>query len=326
MNDLHRKLLDWYKASKRDLPWRRTKDPYAIWISEIMLQQTQIVTALPYYERWMERFPTVESLAATDDQQALSIWQGLGYYRRCRMLLQAAKQIVKSGMPTSRDEWLKVSGVGKYTAGAIASIAFNEQSAVVDGNVERVYSRLTCDPATGPQLNSNTWQWADIHVHQEEPGEWNQAVMELGATVCKPVKPVCHICPVKTECQAFKTNRVEKFPSPKVKPTVIRIKEEIYLPIFGDEIGLQKDHDQKWWKGMSLLPLSATHSAIFEDEWKEEVGRFSYTVTNHKITASVQLIRVTEKNPSLLWVPIAKIGEVPIPSPHRKALKLYYRT
>jgi A/G-specific adenine glycosylase len=216
--------------------------------------------------------------------------------------------------------------VGKYTAGAIASIAFNEPSAVVDGNVERVYSRLTCDPATGLQLNTNTWKWAEIHVHQEEPGEWNQAVMELGATVCKPVKPVCHICPVKTECQAFKTNRVEEFPSPKVKPVTIRIKEEIYIPVFENEVGFQKNPEQKWWKGMSLLPLSSTHSNIFEDEWKEELGRFSYTVTNHKITASVQLIRFNRKTSDLQWLSLTELDEVPIPAPHRKALKLYYKT
>jgi A/G-specific adenine glycosylase len=138
VRDWRQALLAWYDAHGRPLPWRQTRDPYAIWISEIMCQQTQVATAIPYFERWLVRFATVESLAAADEQEVLALWQGLGYYRRARLLLQGAHHIRAYGWPTSRDQWLKVPGVGRYTAGAIASITLAEVVPVVDGNVERV--------------------------------------------------------------------------------------------------------------------------------------------------------------------------------------------
>ena len=312
--------------NKRDLPWRRTKDPYAIWISEIMLQQTQIATGLPYYERWMVRFPTVESLAFADEEQAMSLWQGLGYYRRCRMLLQAAKQIVVSGFPKSRDEWLTIPGVGRYTAAAIASICLNEPTAVVDGNVERVFARMTCDPAIGSKLKTNAWLWADHLLVAKQPGDWNQAVMELGARVCKPSQPLCITCPVTQHCIAFQTNRTAEFPSPKPKPTVIKYTEEILVLLVEDEIGVVEDHDLKWWKGLSLLPQASTYSTITSDAWLENLGEVHYTVTNHKITAKVSLARLESKPEGLTWISLDNIKEVPLPAPHRKAIQLLQRT
>src|SRR4051794_18052562 len=142
-------LLAWYDEHKRDLPWRRTRDPYAIWASEIMAQQTQIATVIPYWERWLARFPTVEALAAADEADVLSMWQGLGYYRRARLFLSGARWVVAHGMPKTAEGWKKVPGVGAYTAGAIASIAFGDPAPLVDGNVERVYARLEDDASEG---------------------------------------------------------------------------------------------------------------------------------------------------------------------------------
>lgn len=291
-----------------------------------MLQQTQIVTALPYYRRWMERFPTVHALAAADEQQALALWQGLGYYRRCRMLHAAAVQIASGEFPSSRDEWLKIPGVGKYTAAAISSICNSEPQAVVDGNVERVYARLTCDPAVGSRLKTNTWAWADKHLVHEHPGEWNQAVMELGATVCKPSQPQCHDCPISDSCVAFQTNRVGQFPSQKAKPQTVKYEEEILILLYDDQVGIHIDHDLNWWKGMSLLPLSSTFPGLGEGLWKENLGEVHYTVTNHRITALVSYARLNNPIEGLVWIPRDKLDEVPLPAPHRKAIKLLYKT
>ena len=291
-----------------------------------MLQQTQIATALPYYERWMHRFPSVEALAMANEEDVLSMWQGLGYYRRCQMLLAGAKKVAEQGFPMSRDEWLAVPGVGKYTAAAIASICLNEASAVVDGNVERVYSRLTCDPTTGSKLKTNTWLWADKHLFAEQPGEWNQAVMELGATVCKPTQPLCGTCPVREYCVAFQTNRVSEFPSPKTKPTTIKYEEDLLIPIFEDQIGLVGDHDLSWWKGMSLIPLTSTFAHLLEGMWTESLGEVHYTVTHHKVTAKVSFYRFETKPQGLRWVHRDAIESVPLPAPHRKAIRLLYKT
>ena len=290
-----------------------------------MLQQTQIVTALPFYERWMTRFPTVQALARASEQEALSLWQGLGYYRRCQMLLRAAKQVQENGFPLSRDEWIRIPGVGPYTANAITSICLGEACAVVDGNVERVYARLTCDPAIGSKLKSNTQQWADRHLYKEHPGEWNQAVMELGAMVCKPTQPQCQTCPISLSCVAFQTNRVNEFPSPKAKPATVKYEEELLIPLFEDEVGILANHDLSWWKGLNLLPLASVFPHL-EGEWLEHLGEVHYTVTNHKISAIVSFYRFESKPGGLTWVSRDKIDEVPLPAPHRKAIQLLYKT
>jgi A/G-specific adenine glycosylase len=290
-----------------------------------MLQQTQIVTALPFYDRWMTRFPKLQTLAAASEQTVLSLWQGLGYYRRCQMLLRGAKEVAEKGFPSSRDEWLKVPGVGIYTANAIASICLQEAVAVVDGNVERVYARLACDASTGSKLKTNTQIWADKHLCRDQPGEWNQAVMELGATVCKPTQPQCLTCPISEACAAFQTNRVAQFPSPKVKPTIIKYEEEMLIPLFENEIGILAEHNLTWWKGMSLLPLASAFPHL-TNEWIELLGKVNYTVTNHKITAVVSSHRFSKKPEGLSWVNREKIMEVPLPAPHRKAIQLLYKT
>jgi A/G-specific adenine glycosylase len=242
------------------------------------------------------------------------------------MLVAGAKHVAHYGFPQSRDEWLKIPGVGKYTAAAIASICLSEPTAVVDGNVERVVSRLTCDPATGSRLKDNTWIWADNHLVAEEPGEWNQAMMELGATVCKPTQPLCTACPIRTSCIAFQKGRVSEFPSAKPKPVTIKYQEELLIPLCDDEIGILESHELTWWKGLSLLPLSSTFQDSDDNAWTEHLGEIHYTVTNHKITAIVSLKRFEVRPEGLTWIPKDKINEVPLPAPHRKAIQLLYKT
>ncbi|XP_042395779.1 adenine DNA glycosylase-like [Zingiber officinale] len=225
-------LLDWYDAHRRDLPWRRTKtssrgtvnrseteskveaeSAYAVWVSEVMLQQTRVSTVISYYNRWMDKWPTIHHLAAASQEEVNEMWAGLGYYRRARFLLEGAKSIVQGGMfPQTAAELLKVQGIGDYTAGAIASIAFNEAVPVVDGNVVRVISRLkaiTANPKKSATVKG-IWKLASLLVDPLRPGDFNQAMMELGATLCSTMNPQCCACPISDNCVAFSLSKSEE--------------------------------------------------------------------------------------------------------------------
>lgn len=205
--DAAHRLGRWFARQHRDLPWRRSRDPYAIWISEIMLQQTRVDTVIPYYERFLERFPTVEALARAPVDEVLKRWEGLGYYARARNLHRAARIVAESGMPRGRDALLALPGVGRYTAGAISSIAYGEAVAAVDGNVERVLSRLLAAPRLDP------WPLAEALVRgSSDPSAHNQALMELGATVCTPRAPQCDVCPLGMLCAARRLGDPTRFP------------------------------------------------------------------------------------------------------------------
>ena len=200
-------LIGWYRKVRRDLPWRRTRDPYAIWLSEIMLQQTRVETVVPYFERFLSRYPTVEHLAEAPLEGVLAEWSGLGYYRRARMLHAAARAVVADHaamFPRTAAVLRSLPGIGRYTAGAIASIAWGERAALVDGNVARVIARLhaiTEDPTRGPG-HAKVWAIAESLVPADSPGDFNQALMELGATVCTPRTPSCPSCPLQNVCVA----------------------------------------------------------------------------------------------------------------------------
>ena len=242
LRSLRRTLLRWYDANRRELPWRRDHDPYRVWVSEIMLQQTRVAAVLDHYARFLQRFPTLQSLAAARESSVLAVWSGLGYYHRARRMHQAAKVIVREmqgEFPRSAEEWLQLPGVGRYTAAAIASIAFGESIAVVDGNVERVLLRLfrpgrcsfdegarglagfeTWVTATGPRVprsgrspdlghpifrndgRETAWQRAQTLLDRKRPGDFNQAMMELGATICTPRTPQCLLCPLHSCCKS----------------------------------------------------------------------------------------------------------------------------
>jgi len=200
-------LLPWWDASRVDLPWRRTADPYAIWIAEVMLQQTQIATVIPYYERWLARFPTVETLAAAPLDDVLKAWEGLGYYSRARNLHAAAQRLVAGHggqLPNTVEELLRLPGVGRYTAGAVASIAFGVRAPLLDGNVIRVLSRVfdVAGDVTQPATRQRLWQLAEALVPDERPGDFNQGLMELGQLICVPQAPRCLICPLAAVCLA----------------------------------------------------------------------------------------------------------------------------
>ena len=210
-------LLKWFHKNARDLPWRRTKDPYAIWVAEIMLQQTQVDTVEPYYHRFLNQFPTVRQLARARLDTVLKLWEGLGYYSRARNLHMAAKTVIRDhdgNVPQTKQALLSLPGIGRYTAGAIASIAFNEDEPVVDGNVIRVLCRLFRireNPKSGT-VQKQLWHLAEELLPSGRAGTFNQALMELGATVCSPRKPNCDACPLRKICSAKKHNEQEKLP------------------------------------------------------------------------------------------------------------------
>jgi A/G-specific adenine glycosylase len=212
-----RSLCAWFEASARDLPWRRTRDPYAIWLSEIMLQQTRVDTVVPYYERFLGRYPDAASLARAEVDDVLSMWSGLGYYRRARELHAAAREVVErygGKLPSEASELKKLPGIGAYTAGAISSIAFGRAEALVDGNVARVLSRIEGieDDVRSVAGTKRLWATAMRLVPADKPGMFNESLMELGATVCTPRDPACGACPVRWACEAARTGRQNVLP------------------------------------------------------------------------------------------------------------------
>lgn len=233
-------LLGWFRQFRRDLPWRHTNDPYRIWLSEIMLQQTRVTAAIPYYEKFLERFPNVEALAIAPQEEVLRHWAGLGYYTRARNLQKAAQQIVakhQGKFPTRLDGILALPGIGNYTAAAILSIAFGEKFAVLDGNVARVLARLGAirrdlrEPKRWKKLQKK----ADALLDPKSPGDWNQAMMELGATLCTPKSPQCLLCPVAQFCKARRLGLAELLPEKQKKRANVEV--TLAAAVFADESG-----------------------------------------------------------------------------------------
>jgi A/G-specific adenine glycosylase len=256
-------LLQWYAQNKRPLAWRETRDPYKIWLSEVILQQTRVAQGTDYYHRFLVAFPDVRSLAAASEQDVLKLWQGLGYYSRARNMHYTAKEVVENynGLfPDSATGLKKLKGIGDYTAAAIASICYDEPTAVLDGNVARVISRLyaidtAVDTNTGRTVITDL---ANNLLDSSQPGTFNQAVMELGALVCTPKSPACHTCPLAFACEAFKCKQVESFPvkSPK-KPPTIRHFNYLVISFTKDNeefILMRKRTGNDIWKNMYDFP------------------------------------------------------------------------
>ncbi|MFO7625571.1 MAG: A/G-specific adenine glycosylase [Anaerolineales bacterium] len=218
-------LLNWYADHARTLPWRGHADPYAIWVSEIMLQQTRVETVIPYFKKWMELFPDIKSLAAASQEQVLSAWEGLGYYSRARSLQRAAQMIVaqyNGRLPEQGHALRRLPGIGAYTAGAIASIAFGADEPALDGNIRRVLARVfdVQEPARSPQGEQILWELAAVNLPSGKAGEYNQALMDLGATVCTPRSPNCAGCPLNELCQAYKLGIQEQRPVRSARPEI----------------------------------------------------------------------------------------------------------
>jgi A/G-specific adenine glycosylase len=311
-NLFRRRLLCWYDSQKRELPWRATRatrDPYRVWLSEIMLQQTRVASVIEYYQRFLKRFPTVETLASARLSSVLALWSGLGYYRRARMLHGAARKIVKhhaGEFPRSSEALRKLPGIGRYTAAAIASIAFNEPVAAVDGNVERVLERVQDSDLHEREL----WQFADDLLSRSRPGDFNQAMMELGATLCLPQGPQCLLCPVFDLCRTRGSRPQKKKEN--------RRKREIHYTLDcrnGCVFLVQRPRHASLMPGMWELPEISTPDG----------GTKNLLTLRHAITVTDYVVRVM-RGPAPLqppgrWVARSRLGTLPLTGLTRKILK-----
>ena len=267
-------LINWYSINKRELPWRLTKDPYCIWLSEIILQQTQVVQGLPYYSRFVEEFPSVFHLANAEESHVLKLWQGLGYYSRARNLHATAKYIANelNGIfPNTYKGLLKLKGIGDYTASAIASICFNRVEAVVDGNVYRVLSRYfgIDTPINSSKGIKDFKELAQTLIDKKKPAEFNQAIMEFGATQCKPQSPNCSICPFNNNCVAYSENRIGNLPV-KIKSAKAKKKYFNFL-VFIDNEGktlLEQREGKGIWQNLYQFPLIETTKSLEFDDFQ----------------------------------------------------------
>jgi A/G-specific adenine glycosylase len=260
---LRRRLMQWHGRSARSLPWRAPCDPYRVWLSEIMLQQTTVAAVIPYYERFLRRFPDVHSLAAADEQAVLSEWEGLGYYSRARNLHRAAKLVaveLDGEFPDTVEGLLKLPGVGRYTAGAIVSFAFDRPAPIVEANTLRLYSRLMGDEGD-PRSSAGQvrlWQFAEAILPRSRAGEFNQALMDLGATVCTVSDPKCDECPLQSLCRAFLAGRQREIPRPRSRPDVTTLFEFAFAVRNDDRWLVRKRASNERWGGLWDFPRVLT--------------------------------------------------------------------
>lgn len=265
-------LLEWAAQNPRPLPWKSLTDPYKIWLSEIILQQTRVEQGMPYYQRFLQHFPTLRDLAAASEDEVFALWQGLGYYSRARNLLHTAKILVQdhnSSFPSTYAELIKLKGIGPYTAAAIASFAFHLTHAVVDGNVLRVISRYLADetPIDASGAKRHYQLIADELVHPDYPARYNQAIMDFGAILCKPISPDCPICPFKKKCQGFIQQKIASLPQ-KQKKIIKKNRYFNYLVISNHhEVLIQKREKKDIWQGLYEFILVET------DEIAEDIAK-----------------------------------------------------
>jgi A/G-specific adenine glycosylase len=258
-------VIAWYNVNKRDLPWRHTKDPYIIWLSEVILQQTRVDQGLPYFNRFAEKYPHVSSFAAATEDEILTMWQGLGYYSRGRNMHRTAQMVMEEHagyFPKKYDELLKLKGIGEYTAAAISSFSADEAKAVVDGNVFRVLARYfgVEEPINSPKAKKLFTTIANEVMDARNPALSNQALMEFGALLCRPKNPLCENCPVQLNCLAFNKNLVGLLPI-KIKKSPVKNRYFNYFVVFnGDEILMKKRGPKDIWQNLYELPLLETQS------------------------------------------------------------------
>ncbi len=306
-----RKLLDWYKLNRRELPWRQTRDPYRIWISEIMLQQTRVAAAVPHYHKFLQRFPTVRKLAKARESSVLAAWSGLGYYRRARMLHAASKKVVMDfagKAPSSREDLMGLPGIGRYTSAAIASIAYGQPVAAVDGNIRRVLERIVGRPMAGQQV----WRVADKLLAHEDAGDFNQALMEIGATICVPRQPKCSACPLTPQCvtRGPLSKITGKTPRQKKKTIWYALNcrnESVFMVKRPEEATLMPE----MWELPEIAGVNGRSTSSF-------TLRHSITVTDY----TVRVVRkpISEKT-SGEWVKNSRVPNLPLTGLARKILR-----
>ncbi len=315
-------LLEYYLRTHRDLPWRRTQDPWAIWVSEIMLQQTQVKTVVPRYQAFLDQFPTVAALAGVEEAAVCEAWAGLGFYRRARNLHKAAGVVMTQCggvVPGTVAELESLPGVGRYTAGAVASIAFGQEAPLVDGNVIRVFARLFALPGRSddPALVKKAWELAEKMVAGERPGDWNQALMEHGATLCTPHAPTCLLCPLQKQCAGYKTGDPAQFPATARQPKKQNMSVAFGWAASEEGVWLEQRALEGLWPGLWELPSGQAESeeaarALLEKKsgcvLGAEIATVKHTLSHRNVVA-----RVYEVLGDLREVPAIKRERVPEP-------------
>ncbi len=347
-----RRLLAWYRRHARDLPWRRNQDPYAVWLSEIMLQQTQVATVRAYFERFITKFPSIEALAAADEREVLLLWEGLGYYRRARQLHRAAKVIVREHggrFPRDLQAVRRLPGIGRYTAGAILSIAFGQRQPILEANTTRLLARLLAYDgppaiAAGQRL---LWAVAEAVLPRKDVGHFNQAMMELGSEVCTARSPRCEGCPVVSLCRARQQGVESEIPRPKAKPAYESIREAVVVVRRGPRVLLLRGAEGGRWAGLWDFPrfrLQATDEAGVHRELVEGVRRLcgmsvrpeghlqsiKHGVTRFRITLQCYVARYQggdgrKQSPAasdIRWLRPAELNDYPLNSTGRKLARL----
>jgi A/G-specific adenine glycosylase len=316
-----RALLSWYRRNRRDLPWRRTTDPYAILVSEFMLQQTQVATVIPYHNEWLRRFPSFRALAAASEADVLHAWQGLGYYARARNLRATAIAVTEKyagAFPQDMEMIRELPGIGRYTANAIATFAFNRSVPIVEANIARVLSRLfdiqsPIDTSVGRE---QLWSAASDLLPRRSAGVHNSALMELGALICG-ARPKCSACPVRTFCR---TTEPAGLPRKKARPPLRLLTEPHGFTLRRRRVLLEQSKER--WRGMWILPrLSSTPTA------HKPLHRSEFPFTHHRITLAVYPgTKVGKADRSQRWFSLRQLASIPLPSPHRRALNAILAT
>ncbi|GAB4165189.1 MAG: A/G-specific adenine glycosylase [Geothermobacteraceae bacterium] len=341
--DVAARLLAWYAESGRDLPWRGTRDPYRVWLSEIMLQQTTVAAVIPYYERFLEAFPDIESLAAAPVETVIELWAGLGYYRRARNLHAAAKQVVEDyggRFPDTPEAILALPGIGRSTAGAILSIAFDRPAPVLDGNVRRVLCRLFAlrEPPRSRSAEKKLWCWAEMLTPPDRPHDYAQAIMDLGATVCVPGQPLCDACPLAGICRGYALGLAHLLPVrqqtrkvPTIRRVVLAVQNEDRLlvrrrPLDGMLAGLWELPEAELMDDETADQAARRLAQSFGAHNPQRVGQVRHAYSHFRL--ELELWRATT-DPSFRvgegesrWVPISAIDETPLHGAHKKAFKL----
>jgi len=333
------KILDWYAQHARELPWRGHPDPYAVWVSEIMLQQTRVETVIPFFEKWMQRFPSVFELAAASQQEVLNFWEGLGYYARARNMQRAAQIIAteyQGKLPRTAQALQQLPGIGRYTAAAIASIAFGEDQAALDGNIRRVLARVfdIAEPARSPAGERRLWQLAAEHLPPGTAGDYNQALMDLGATICTPAAPDCPQCPVAELCQACALGIQEQRPVNQPKPKIPHYTVTAAVIQQDGKVFIAQRSAQGLLGGMWEFPggkiePGETLTACLKREICEELnvdievgapfGLYEHTYTHFKVTLHAFECELLNNDPpqarehtALRWVRTAELDDYPM--------------
>ncbi|HEX8521077.1 MAG TPA: A/G-specific adenine glycosylase [Tepidisphaeraceae bacterium] len=344
------KLLKWYRKNRRDLPWRVAPeaprnlrpDPYLVLVSELMLQQTQVATVIPYFNRFTQRFPTAHALAEADEQEVLRHWQGLGYYSRARNLHAAAREISRARngrFPRDVQALLQLPGVGRYTAGAIASIAFDEPAPIVDGNVGRVLARVDRieKDLTQPAIRGQLWTRAEELVRGNRPGDFNSAMMELGATVCTPRSPKCLLCPVAGHCEALAAGVQEKLPLPKKRVPTPLLKRDVLCVRYESKWLIEQRPAKGRWASMWQF-VTTDRNGTYPDCEKalgcrvrlmEKIGLVTHGLTHRRYEFDVWVgelshaVPTSNDDPSRrVWVGLDELSKYPMSRPQVKVAQM----